>query len=142
MIAGADPPAWLVRMARRPGVHLARDVPDIRGYLSGATAMFVPMRMGGGVQTKVLEAMASRVPVVCSSHANAGLQATPDEHLLIATSPQEYAQKLSLLIRRPALGEAIRNRAQRWVEEHHSPRAFAGVLVAECEHLAARTDDD
>ena len=51
-------------------------VPDIRVYLSKAAVCVVPLRIAMGIQNKILEAMAMGVPVVATSAANRGINAS------------------------------------------------------------------
>ena len=61
-IVGAGPNQAVQRLERLPGVKVTGAVPDVRPYLAHATAVVVPMRVGRGVQNKVLEAMAMAKP--------------------------------------------------------------------------------
>jgi len=72
-IVGSHPNAQVRELASRPGVTVTGRVADVRPYLAHATAAVVPLRVAGGVQNKVLEAMAMAKPVVASSRALAGL---------------------------------------------------------------------
>ena len=48
-------------------------VGDVRPFLARAWVFVAPLRIAQGVQNKVLEAMASNLPVVCSERVLAGL---------------------------------------------------------------------
>ena len=54
--------------------------------------------MARGVQTKVLEAMASGRAVVCSPEAANGIEAEDGQHLLVAISPEQWADKIEQVI--------------------------------------------
>jgi glycosyltransferase involved in cell wall biosynthesis len=121
---GAGPGRGLRALLASRDVELAADVDDVRKELEEATALLVPMRLGTGVQTKVLEAMAAGVPVICSSFANSGINATPGEHLLVADTPAEYVASAEPLITDPALAERLTARARSWVVAQHAPAVF------------------
>ncbi|MBM2810354.1 MAG: putative glycosyltransferase [Chloroflexi bacterium] len=74
-----------------PGVEALGYVEDASSEFERADAVIVPMRMGGGTRFKVLEAMASGVPVVSTSIGLAGIAAEHDRHALIADSAQALA---------------------------------------------------
>ena len=119
-IVGRRPPAWLVsRVAGMPGVELHADVPDVRPYLASATAMTVPLRIGGGSRLKILEAMAAGTPVVSSRVGAEGLSVTADEHLKVADSAQEHAAMLVQAIRQPGPMAQLADNARRLVRQRY-----------------------
>jgi len=130
-VVGARPGRSLRALLATRDVELAADVEDVRTELEDATALLVPMRLGTGIQTKVLEAMAAGVPVICSGFANRGINATPREHLLVADSPAEYVTAAEHLVEDPGLAQRLTERARRWVVDEHAPAVFkAGFLQA------------
>ena len=56
------------------------------------------MQIGTGLQNKLLEAMAMKMPCVTSKLANNALNATPGNEILIGNSKEEYAQLIINLI--------------------------------------------
>ena len=134
-VVGARPEKNLRLLLARQGVELAADVDDVRNELEEATALMVPMRMGTGVQTKVLEAMAAGVPVICSAFANGGLNATPSEHLLIAESPDEYVMHAERLVEDPAFSEDLVARARTWVSTQYGSAVFKASFMSLCHDL-------
>ena len=71
-VVGAEPPPAVKRLASLPGVTVTGFVPRIQDYLRGATIAVAPMLTGTGIQTKMLEAMASGAPVVATRYAAPG----------------------------------------------------------------------
>ena len=138
-VVGAGPSRDLRQLIASRNVELAADVEDVRKELEEATALMVPMRLGTGVQTKVLEAMASGVPVICSAFANAGIDAAPGEHLLVADSPQEYVAAAQRLIEEPAFAENLVAGARNWVLDQHAPEVFNTNFIRLCGEVARKT---
>lgn len=57
-MVGADPPAWLARAAQSDGrITVTGWVPDLAACLDSADVVVCPLRIGGGVKVKVLEAL-------------------------------------------------------------------------------------
>ncbi len=139
-VVGAQPDMSLVRQLAQSGVELAKDVIDVREEIEQATAMVVPMRMGSGVQTKILEAMAARIPVICSGFAAAGITARPGKHLLLAEAPEQYVQQAEQLIDDPMFQSQLVSSARSWVSSHHSPGAFQSELIALCQQVASQPE--
>jgi glycosyltransferase involved in cell wall biosynthesis len=134
-VVGAGPGSSLRSLLASHRVELAADVDDIRREHEEATALLVPMRMGTGVQTKVLEAMAAGVPVICSTFANAGLNATPGDQLLIADTPQEYVSQAERLVQDANFTEGLVARARTWVSTNHAPAVFKASFLGMCSDL-------
>lgn len=108
-IVGRNPSPGLVAKAGQvPGVELHANVPDVRPFLGGAGAMTVPLRIGGGSRLKILEALASGLPVISSRVGAEGLNLIPGEHFVEA---EEDAMAAALVdaIRRP---ETVRRQAE------------------------------
>ena len=93
------------RIANHPGVELVGEVPDTRPFLARAGAVVVPLRIGGGSRIKILEALAMTKAIVSTSIGAEGLAVRDNEHLLIADSPEAFANKVSEI-----LGSAVERR--------------------------------
>jgi sugar transferase (PEP-CTERM/EpsH1 system associated) len=119
VIAGMHPTAQVCKLADRDTV-VTGFVPDIRDYLSRASVCVVPLRLAMGVQNKVLEAMAMGVPVVATSVANRGINATHGKDIFIADDPESFATATTRLLNDPVLREMIARNARRFIEEHFS----------------------
>src|SRR5205823_4796652 len=64
-LVGAAPHPNIEELARRPGIRLSANLPDLRQAVSSARVYVSPIRHGTGVKNKILEAMAMRLPIVC-----------------------------------------------------------------------------
>jgi glycosyltransferase involved in cell wall biosynthesis len=137
-IVGAQPGNRLRTSIESAGAMLSADVPDVRDEMRHATALLVPVRMGGGIQSKILEAMAARLPVVCSGFANLGISATPGEHLLIAENPGDYARLTSQLVSDPDAANRLAESAYAWVSTTQSQAAFTRHLLESVEKMLQR----
>jgi len=84
LIVGRNPPPALSRrIEEMPGVKLHANVPDVRPLLRSSTALVVPLRIGGGSRLKILEALASGVPVISTRIGAEGLNLEPEKHLTV-----------------------------------------------------------
>lgn len=112
-IVGREPTSAVHALAGLPGVIVTGEVADVRPWLAAAAVVVAPLGVGRGIQNKVLEAMAMGRPVVASSEAFAGIDATPERELIVAADP--VAPVIALLsdaARAQALGEAARRRVE------------------------------
>ena len=101
------PEARLTIVGKNPGpatialqsalVLTSSEVPDVRPYLTSATALAVPLTVGGGTRLKILEAFAAGVPVVSTAIGAEGIAANPGQHFYTAP-PEEFAAALLHLL--------------------------------------------
>jgi glycosyltransferase involved in cell wall biosynthesis len=103
-------------------------VDDVRPYFADAAACVVPLRISQGVQNKILEAMASGLPVVATSNVLRGLDARSGEDLLSAEGPKDFADKAVMLLEDPRLRKTIGENARRYAEEYHNWEKNLSVL--------------
>lgn len=127
LIVGRSPAPAVKALGELPGVMVTGAVGDVRPFLSRAWVFVAPLRIAQGVQNKVLEAMASHLPVVCSDRVMAGLSDGGFRHerdLLVAANEAEMEERIARLLdgesgaeTRERLAECARQRlvaAYRW----------------------------
>lgn len=120
-VAGAFPSAELAQaLAGQPGVELIANPPDIRPLFWESGAYVVPMRFGGGVRQKVLEAWAMRVPVVLTPMAGEGTGTEHGRNCLVGSDAAELAAHVSTLLRDPGSATALLDAGQQLVQRRHA----------------------
>ena len=96
-IAGATPDPK-VKKAASDKIIVSGWLDDIRDAYAQSRVFIAPMRIGTGLQNKLLEAMSMRLPAITSPLANASLGAKPDEEILIGSNAEEMAQNIITLL--------------------------------------------
>ena len=96
-IAGATPDPK-VKKAASDKIFVSGWIDDIRDAYAQSRVFIAPMRIGTGLQNKLLEAMSMRLPAITSPLANASLGAKPDEEILIGSNAEEMAQNIIILL--------------------------------------------
>jgi polysaccharide biosynthesis protein PslH len=119
-IIGADPSPAIRRLGDLPGVTVTGSVPDVRPHVTRAALTVAPLRIARGTQNKILEAMAMGVPVVCSTVASGGVDATPGEHLLTADLPEQVAAAILRVLDDPSERERLACAGRERVLSHHA----------------------
>jgi len=119
LVVGRDPPPSVRRLAG-PRVVVTGAVEDVRPYLAGADLYVVPMRLGGGVRFKVLEAMACGLPVVSTSMGADGIDVLDGEHLLLADEDHAFAAAIARLLGDEALRRSLMAAARARVLESYA----------------------
>jgi glycosyltransferase involved in cell wall biosynthesis len=96
-IVGRDPTPEVRQLAMLPGVEVTGTVDDVRPYYREALAAIIPLRVGGGSRLKILEAMASGVPVVSTTLGAEGLEVRDEKDILVANTNQELTDAIIAL---------------------------------------------
>jgi sugar transferase (PEP-CTERM/EpsH1 system associated) len=134
-IVGAEPSAAVRALGNEPGVTVTGSVPDVRPYLRRAALMVAPLNIARGTQNKVLEGMASGVPVVVSRVAADGVDARDGEHFAVAMTPQEQASAILRILDDPAERARLAQAGRARMLSHHTwPMAMErfDAIVARC----------
>lgn len=106
-IVGQKPHRRLNILRTRPGVTITGEVPEIQPYIHAADVYVAPLRMGSGTRLKLLEALAMSRPVVATTLGAEGIAAEDGEHLLLADTPEAFAEAVLKLLDDPALGQRL-----------------------------------
>lgn len=116
VIVGRDPAPEVRALAvNDPLTIVTGTVPEVRDYLWRASAYICPLRVGVGIKTKVMEAMAAGCPIVTTTVGAEGIDVQHGEHLLVADEAEEMAQSVIRLLDdrgfAQRLGQAARQQA-------------------------------
>jgi sugar transferase (PEP-CTERM/EpsH1 system associated) len=119
-IVGRRPVGAVRRLSKIRGVQVVGQVPDVRPYLADAAIAVMPLQIARGIQNKVLEALAMGKAVVASPQALEGLDVTPGEHVLSASTKNEWVAAIRSLMEDNRLRERLGQSGRRFVEQHHA----------------------
>ena len=97
-------------------------VDDVRAYLERAAVVIAPLRIGGGTRLKIVEAMSMGKPVVATSIGAEGLDVQPDENILLADTPGDFARQVARVLRDAALGVRLGDAARQIALSRYSWR--------------------
>ncbi len=120
-IVGADPSPRIKKLvAHDSRIILTGQVQDLRPYRNRARVMVSPVRLGSGMRTKVLEAMAFGLPVVSTSLGMAGIDAQTGVNCLVADTPELFAQSVSWLFTDRALSARMARKAFKLIQNKYA----------------------
>jgi sugar transferase (PEP-CTERM/EpsH1 system associated) len=119
VIVGAQPSATVRALGDRPGVVVIGAVADVRPYVGYADVVVAPLRIGRGIQNKVLEGMAMARPVIVTPQALEGIAALPNTHLLLARDSEEFVRSVEKIMD-PVFAKTIGSTARERVLEMYN----------------------
>jgi sugar transferase (PEP-CTERM/EpsH1 system associated) len=136
-IVGRQPQREVKALARPPRVVVTGEVPDVYDWLLRAEVGVAPLRIGAGMQNKLVQAMASELPVVATNVANEGIRATPETHLLLRDEPEAFANAVIGLLRDAGARERLGRAARGFVEQHWTWEAHFAQQLRVFQEVAA-----
>lgn len=128
-VVGARPPQRVRHLAvEDPSIEVTGYVEDPRPYLEASAALIVPVRAGGGMRVKILEALARGIPIVSTTIGYEGIDLTPGEHLLAGNTPAAFAAAVVRLLRDPELGRRLAAEGRAFAERTYDWRVVNGQV--------------
>jgi glycosyltransferase involved in cell wall biosynthesis len=98
-----------------------------------AAVYIVPLRIGGGTRLKIYEAMAMEKPIVSTSMGAEGLPVADGEEIVLADTPETFADAVVGLLQQEDRATAIGKRAAAKVREQFGWDTVADSFAAICE---------
>ena len=97
-------------------VAVAGDVESVSPYLDAAAVVAAPIRSGGGMRVKVLEALSAGKAVVATPLAVDGLGVQDGEQVVIAETESQFSGALIELLQDRERRVSLAGAARRWAE--------------------------
>jgi glycosyltransferase involved in cell wall biosynthesis len=139
-IVGRKPPEALRReIGGRSGIELHADVPDVRPYLARSGLLAVPLRVGGGSRLKILEALATGLPVVSTRIGAEGLSLKLGVHVDVVADVGAMVQAILTAMNDPRRAQTQADAGRRLVLDRYDWRPLAGKLAAVWDECLGRT---
>ncbi len=118
-IVGANPTQSILDLHDGRSVFVHPNVPEMAPFVQGAALSIVPLRVGGGTRLKILESLALGTPVVSTTVGAEGLDLQDGEHLLLADSPDAFANAVVRVVRDSALRDRLAESGRRRVAQRY-----------------------
>jgi len=137
-VVGRNPYASLLELGKRdPAIIVTGRVEDVRPYMENAAAYIVPIRIGGGTRLKIYEAMAMAKPVISTTIGAEGLPLENGKELLIADTPENFAELVVRVLSDKSLARTLGERAATRVREEFGWNKVASVFETICSGVIA-----
>ncbi len=120
------------------GVFCAGEVVDAEAFIADKDVLVVPIRSGGGIRVKILEAMAAGKLVISTDVGMQGIDAQPDMHYLSANSAHDFAHLIAWATSHAEKVAAITAAAQELIRERYDAAAIMEKVTTAVEALISR----
>jgi glycosyltransferase involved in cell wall biosynthesis len=128
-IIGRNPPAVAYEAAQNNGaVHLHGYVESIEEYYRRMSVSIAPVRMGGGIRTKILHAQGYGLPVVATPMGVEGILGSGSDNICIANSVDGIVTAILDLFFDPARAARIGESGRENVKKYYSWDRVVGEL--------------
>ena len=107
-----------IRALAGDGVTVTGAVESVVPHLDAAAVVVAPLRHGGGMRLKVMEALAAGKAVIASPLAAEGMDVTDRRELLVAVSDEAFVSAIVRLLDDVAGRGALGRRARDWARTH------------------------
>lgn len=119
-IIGANPRQELFDATKNiDDIEITGRVDDVREYMKDCKASVCPVKIAGGIQNKILEAMSMEIPVVTTPEGAEGIGATEDI-LAVAKTNEDYAQKVIALLRNEEQNKDVGQKSREFILNNFS----------------------
>jgi glycosyltransferase involved in cell wall biosynthesis len=128
LIVGQNPPAKIKNLAKGKDIVVDAKTADIREIYSQASVLLAPIFGPGGTRFKILEAMASQLPVVTTKVGIEGIPVQNNIHILIGSSASELAQSTVKILKDNNLSQKLSENAIMLIKENFDWQSVSAKL--------------
>jgi glycosyltransferase involved in cell wall biosynthesis len=132
--AGRYMPQWLID-TNIEGVHIVGEVDDSIRFMTSKQIMVVPLLSGSGIRIKIIEAMSIGKTVIATTIAAEGIMYEDKKNILIANTPQEFADATKYCVENPAECKQIGEEAYKLISEKYSNDEVVNQLLSLYEQI-------
>jgi glycosyltransferase involved in cell wall biosynthesis len=133
-IVGSHPTSEMQRIAGE-NVVITGGVADVTRYLDRAALVVAPLRLGGGMRVKILEAFAAGKAVVASPLAMEGFDLVGGDHVVLAETDQQFCDSITRLLADTERRISLAAHARSWADAHLSWEKSIAAYETLYEHL-------
>lgn len=126
--AGRYMPQWLLK-TDLDGVHVVGEVADSIRFMTSKQIMVVPLLSGSGIRIKIIEAMSIGKTVIATTIAAEGIMYENGKNIIIANTPEEFAEAIKYCVENPDKCKEIGNEAYKLIAEKYSNDEVVNQLL-------------
>jgi polysaccharide biosynthesis protein PslH len=119
LIAGINPPKNIKNL-QSENIDIIQHFEDISDSIAISKIMLAPMKISIGLQNKILQAMAMKVPCIVSTLSNNAINAPKNKAIIEANTPVEFSKAIMELLNNEKKAFEIGQDGYTFVKEHYS----------------------
>lgn len=127
-LAGRKMPEWMLKL-NEENVIISGEVEDAIDYQLNKNMLICPVQSGSGIRIKILEAMSLGKIVISTTLGAQGLIFKNGESLLIANSPQEFADAINKCANDKNFCTFISKNARKSIQENYDNNTLSLKLL-------------
>jgi O-antigen biosynthesis protein len=121
-------PSEAVKKLASQDIEVTGYVADLEPFYERSDISIAPLTWGGGLKSKIAEAMSRGLPVVATTTGIAGFGLRPGDNVVLADTPEEFSSGVIMLHRDREFYERIRMNGWRFVEANFTGKAINGRI--------------
>ena len=134
LVGAKPPPEIMAHSSNGSGINVTGYVADPTPYYESTGVMVVPLRAGGGMRVKILNALAQGLPIVSTTLGCEGITVEHGRHLLVADTPEAFAQAILDLLQDKRLANELGDNGRHLIQSTYDYRAACRPLEALYQH--------
>lgn len=119
-IVGKNPPKIIKKLNNRNNIIVTGYVKDVKKYFTKGQIFIVPLKTGGGMRIKILQALAMGKAIVSTSIGCEGIDVIDGKNIYIADKPEDFAQKVIFLLNNEKERKRLGDEGIKLVNEKYS----------------------
>jgi len=127
-LAGRKMPEWLLEH-EQDGVTVVGEIDDAQAFIKSKNIMVIPLKSGGGMRVKLVEALALEKPVISTPLGANGVCIEDGKNILIARQPKEFAQAILALSEGKEKALELGAQGRKLVEKAYDSEKLAVQLI-------------
>jgi glycosyltransferase involved in cell wall biosynthesis len=129
-IIGKNPPQDFYQAAEQNpnAIQVTGYVPDLDPYMEQAAILVVPVRAGGGMRVRILEAFSRAMPVVTTTIGLEGIDAIPGRDVLVKDTEKDFANAVIELLTNEERQTQLAENGRVFVEKHYDWQVILGKM--------------
>lgn len=113
-----------------PGIVVAGEVENAYDFMNSKAIMVVPLLSGSGIRVKIIEGMALGKMIVSTSIGAEGIPCKDGQNILIADTPELFAEKIAKCIKEKIFFSIIGENAQQFAKRQFSSNEVTRKLLS------------
>ncbi|MDM8532206.1 glycosyltransferase family 4 protein [Anaerolineales bacterium HSG25] len=127
-VVGSRPPQEILDYNGQDGINVTGYVEDPTPYYEQTGMMVIPLRAGGGMRVKILNALSQGLPMVSTTLGAEGIVIESGKNILIADEPKAFAEATLKLLKDRQFADELGRNGRKLAQEVYDYRVACQAL--------------